>query len=175
MLLSLLNSCGWQPSDTLTLCQMQFTQIHGSAERFLPEDPKVSRLLEVWSLERGLWAGGLLACVGAAGLATAFAWWHSVMFQALDFEVSLRLVLPSVTALIGSCQMILGTFFLAVLGIRQEPRRILVYPLNGARAPAQAAQPGISQTGQTALTLEREFSREQSDMWERQAWVRGSR
>src|SRR6185437_2800077 len=122
------------------LCAL-FTQVHGSAEGFLPEDPKVSRLLEVWSLERGLWAGGLLACAGAAGLATAFVWWHGARFGALDYESSLRLVLPSVTALICSCQMILGTFFLAVLDIRQAPRPVLADPPSGARAPAPPAQP----------------------------------
>jgi hypothetical protein len=98
------------------LCAV-FTQVHGRAEGFLPEDPKVRRLLRVWSLERGLWVGGLLACAGAAGLATAFARGHSVRFGALDFDTSLRLVLPAVTALIGSCQVILGTSFLAVLSV----------------------------------------------------------
>jgi Glycosyl transferase family 2 len=154
------------------LCAV-FTQVHGSAEGFLPEDPKVGRLLAAWSLERGLWAGGLLACVGVVGLATAFARWHSVRFGGLNYDNSLRLVMPSVTALIGSCQVILSTFFLAVLGIRQAPRPIFADPPNSARAPAQAAQPGTSQPEQTRLTLERDFSREQSDVWERQAWVRG--
>ena len=112
------------------LCAL-FTQVHGNAEGFLPDDPKVGRLLAVWSLERGLWAGGLLACAGVAGLAGAFAVWHDVRFGGLDYETSLRVVMPSVTALIGSCQMILGTFFLAVLGIRQGPRPLLVNPPNG--------------------------------------------
>jgi hypothetical protein len=102
-------------------------------------------------------------------LATAFVWWHSARFGALDYESSLRLVLPSVTALICSCQTILGTFFLAVLDIRQAPRPVLADPPSGARAPAQPAQPRPSQPEQTRLTLERDFSREQSDMWERQA------
>jgi hypothetical protein len=131
------------------LCAV-FTQVHGSAEGFLPEDPKVSRLLAVWSLERGLWAGGLLASVGVAGLAAAFARWHSVRFGGLDYESSLRLVLPSVTALIASCQMILGTFFLAVLGIRQVP-------------PA----------GFVGQSLNRELSRDRDEIWERQALAGG--
>jgi hypothetical protein len=150
------------------LCAL-FTQVHGNAEGLLPDDPKVGRLLAVWSLERGLWVGGLLACVGVAGLAGAFARWHTVRFGGLDYETSLRVVMPSVTALIGSCQMILGTFFLAALGIRQAPRPVLADPPHGARAPAQATQPGTSQAEQTRLTRRGGFSREQSDMWERQA------
>ena len=127
------------------LCAL-FTQVHGNAEGFLPDDPKVGRLLAVWSLERGLWVGGLLACVGVVGLAGAFARWHNVRFGGLDYETSLRVVMPSVTALIGSCQMILGTFFLATLGIRRAPQVTLVNPHSGTRAPGTAAQPGTWQT-----------------------------
>jgi hypothetical protein len=145
------------------LCAL-FTQVHGSAEGFLPEDPKVSRLLSVWSLERGLWVGGLLASVGVAGLAGAFARWHGTRFGYLNYESSLRVVMPSVTALIGSCQMILGTFFLAVLGIRQARQPTLVGLPHGARAPAPAAHPGTLQTEQAELMLNRDFSRQQNDV-----------
>jgi hypothetical protein len=127
------------------LCAV-FTQVHGSTEGFLPEDAKVNRLLAAWSLERGLWVGGVLACLGVAGLAEAFARWHSVRFLGLDYDSSLRLVLPSVTALIASCQMILGTFFLAVLGIRQAP------------SPTFAGQ-----------SLNPDLPRGRDQVWERQA------
>src|SRR5205807_3541600 len=41
-----------------------FTQVYAGAEGFLPEEPKVQRLLEKLSLERGLIVG---AAVGVAG------------------------------------------------------------------------------------------------------------
>jgi hypothetical protein len=96
-----------------------FTHIYASAEGFLPQHAKVSRLLAACTLERGLLAGGLLASVGVVGLVTAFMQWHDARFGHLDYETALRIVMPSVTALIVSCQMIFGTFFLSILGIRR--------------------------------------------------------
>jgi len=94
-----------------------FTQVYAGAEGFLPEDARVKRLLAVWSLERGLLAGGLLAVAGIIGLAASLAQWHGARFGHLNYDNALRVVVPSVTALILSCQMILGTFFLSILGI----------------------------------------------------------
>ena len=112
--------------------------------------------------------GWRLACLlGVVGLAAAFTRWHGTGFGHLDYESSLRVVMPSVTALIASCQMILGMFFLAVLGIRHAPEPTLPDQPNGARAPAQAAQPGTWQPEQTKLTIKHDFSRGQNDMWER--------
>ena len=48
------------------------------------------------------------------------AYWHGKGFHQLNYEHSLRLMIPSVTALIVSCQVILGTFFLSILGIKQN-------------------------------------------------------
>ncbi len=119
------------------LCAL-FAQVYASTEGFLPEDPKVSRVLAVWSLERGLWIAGLLALAGLTGLVASLKQWHSTGFGHLDYESSLRLVTLSVTALVMSCQVILGTFFLAVLRIPQPTQPI---PAGGTSAPALAAQP----------------------------------
>ncbi|MFI5063119.1 MAG: glycosyltransferase family 2 protein, partial [Streptosporangiales bacterium] len=110
------------------LCAL-FTQAHGYAEGFLPDDPKLSRLLKAWKLERGLWIGSLLASAGLAGLVASLVRWHGASFGHLDYDTSLRVVVPAVTALILSCQAILGTFLLAVLGIRQTPRPALPHPV----------------------------------------------
>jgi len=124
------------------LCAL-FTQVHASAEGFLPQDPKVSRLLQAWTLERGLWLGGLLASAGIVGLAESFARWQGGGFGQLDVISSLRVLVPSVTALIVSCQMILGTFFLAVLNIRHTAPPVAPGPPDrGTRAPVGAAQLG---------------------------------
>jgi Glycosyl transferase family 2 len=96
-----------------------FTQVYASAEGFLPAHARVSKLLAVCTLERGLLAGGVLASVGVAGLLAALAQWHSARFGHLNYETTLRLVLPSVTALVVSCQMIIGTFFLSILSVRR--------------------------------------------------------
>ncbi|MDR0344977.1 MAG: glycosyltransferase family 2 protein [Nocardiopsaceae bacterium] len=96
-----------------------FTQVYASAEGFLPAVDRVRRLLRSWSLERGLLIGILLALAGIAGLIMSFVEWHGAKFGDLNYRTALRVVVPSVTALILSCQMILGTFFLSILGIRR--------------------------------------------------------
>jgi hypothetical protein len=80
-----------------------FTSVYASNEGFLPPSVRVNRLLRIWTLERGLVSGVVLGLLGR-----------------LPYDSVLRLVLPSVTALIMSCQLIFGTFFLSILGIRRS-------------------------------------------------------
>ena len=55
-------------------------------------------------------------------------YWNGQKFSHLDYEHSLRLMIPSVTALIVSCQVILGTFFLSILGIKHTRHPVTVAP-----------------------------------------------
>jgi len=96
-----------------------FTQVYASAEGFLPEDKRVRHILKTLSLERGLVAGCILAGAGIVGMVISFSYWNSARFGSLNYDHALRLVVPSATALIVSCQIILGTFFLSILGIRR--------------------------------------------------------
>jgi hypothetical protein len=116
-----------------------FTRVYAAAEGFLPAtSERMRRLLAVWSLERGLLTGCLLGLAGLAGLALSVAEWHGARFGHLNYETALRVVVPSVTALILSCQAILGTFFLSILGIRRARQPV---PAAGQPGPA-AGQPG---------------------------------
>ncbi len=96
-----------------------FTQVYAGSEGFLPEEPKVQRLLAKLSLERGLLAGAAIGIAGLGGLIYSLTYWHANKFGQLNYEHALRLTVPSVTALVLSCQVILGTFFLSILGIKQ--------------------------------------------------------
>jgi hypothetical protein len=96
-----------------------FTNVYASAEGFLPDNQRVRRVLSTLSLERGLLAGGVLAVAGIIGVVFSFFYWHGAKFGSLNYDHALRLVVPSVTALMISCQIILGTFFLSILGIRR--------------------------------------------------------
>jgi hypothetical protein len=107
-----------------------FTQVYAGAEGFLPEEPKVQRILGKLSLERGLVAGALLGAAGLAGLIFSVLYWRGQGFHGLNYEHSLRLMIPSVTALILSCQLILGTFFLSILGIRHTRHPAIGAPQN---------------------------------------------
>jgi hypothetical protein len=105
-----------------------FTQVYAGSEGFLPEEPKVQRLLGKLSLERGLVLGAAIGVAGLAGLIFSLLYWNGQRFGQLDYEHSLRLMIPSVTALIVSCQIILGTFFLSILGIRHTRHSVTVSP-----------------------------------------------
>jgi glycosyltransferase involved in cell wall biosynthesis len=105
-----------------------FTQVYAGSEGFLPEEPKVQRLLEKLSLERGLILGALIGLAGLAGLIFSLLYWNGLKFHQLNYEHSLRLMIPSVTALMVSCQVILGTFFLSILGIKHARHPALVSP-----------------------------------------------
>jgi Glycosyl transferase family 2 len=96
-----------------------FTQVYAGAEGFLPEEPKVQRLLEKLSLERGLLIGAAIGVAGLVGLIFSLTYWHANKFGQLNYEHALRLMVPSATALVLSCQLVLGTFFLSILGIKQ--------------------------------------------------------
>ena len=96
-----------------------FTQVYAGSEGFLPEEPKVQRLLGKLSLERGLLAGVAIGIAGLVGLIFSLTYWQANKFGQLNYEHALRLMVPSVTALVVSCQVILGTFFLSILGIKQ--------------------------------------------------------
>jgi Glycosyl transferase family 2 len=110
-----------------------FTSIYASNEGFLPHSAAIKRLKKVWTLERGLAVGGVLAMAGIAGLvASVVMWYTSSTFGRLPYESALRIVIPSATAFITSCQIILGTFFMSILDIRTTSHRM---------APAFTAAP----------------------------------
>ncbi len=96
-----------------------FTKIYASAEGFLPQDRWAKRVLRVWSLERGLVAGALLGLAGLIGAVVSISEWKVARFGPLHPTHSLRLMVPSATALVVSCQVVLGTFFMSILGIRR--------------------------------------------------------
>jgi hypothetical protein len=96
-----------------------FTQVYAGAEGFLPTEPRVQTLLGKLSLERGLLTGLAVGVAGLVGLIFSLTYWQGQSFGHLNYEHALRLMVPSVTALVLSCQIILGTFFLSILGIKQ--------------------------------------------------------
>ena len=64
--------------------------------------------------------GLLLLITGLAAGAYAVGIWGQASFGALDPEITLRIVAPSVTALILGLQIIFSSFFLGVLGLRRK-------------------------------------------------------
>jgi Glycosyl transferase family 2 len=122
-----------------------FTQVYAGSEGFLPEEPTAQRVLGKLSLERGLMAGGLIGLAGLAGLIFSLLYWNGRKFGQLNYEHSLRMMIPSVTALVVSCQVVLGTFFLSILGIKHHAHH------SGAVAPP-AVPDSVASGGRTPQT-----------------------
>jgi hypothetical protein len=73
----------------------------------------------LWTLERGLAAGAGLGTLGIAGAIAALLLW-TTSGHTVSHETMLRIVLPSLTAVMVSFQLVLGTFFVSILGIRRS-------------------------------------------------------
>jgi hypothetical protein len=97
-----------------------FTKVFAISEGLLPEDPRVTRVFRYVTLETGLLFGALLLLLGAAGSVAGFLGWQSHDFGALDASRSLRVVIPSLTALVLGTQTVLAAFFLSILGLRRR-------------------------------------------------------
>ncbi|MFD0901317.1 glycosyltransferase family 2 protein [Actinomadura sediminis] len=109
------------------------TKVYAMQEGFLPDDRRVKRLINWWSLERGLMVSGLLAVAGLAGLVASLLHWRVNDFGELDPRESLRIVVPAATALVMSLQALFGTAFISILGIRRRQHP----PMTDAAAEAE--------------------------------------
>ena len=96
-----------------------FTKVFGIMERFLPEDPRMNRLFETVTLEKGLvvGVGGLLA--GFVLLGVAVDEWRVAGFGDLDYAVTMRWVIPGTMLSILGVQTVLSSFFLSIMGTRR--------------------------------------------------------
>jgi glycosyltransferase involved in cell wall biosynthesis len=123
-----------------------FTKVYAAEEGFLPESPRVRKLIDIVSLEKGLVVGGLLALAGLVGLVMSLVHWQVRSFGALDPRESLRLVVPSATALIMSFQTIFASLFISILGIRRTRESSIDVAAKAAEEAAEA----ISREGTSA-------------------------
>lgn len=117
-----------------------FSKVFAVHEGLLPEDPRMSMLFRYVTLEVGLAVGALLIIAGTAGSIYAFVRWSVVSFGKLDASRTLRIVIPSLTALILGAQIVLASFFLSVLGIRRHPSDGSDPDASGPRSDTRATQ-----------------------------------
>ena len=96
------------------------TKVYAMEEGFLPHSKRVQRIIDWWTLEKGLVIGGLLAMAGLVGFVTSVIHWQGKGFGELNPRDTLRLVVPSATALVMSLQAVFATLFVSILGIRRR-------------------------------------------------------
>jgi hypothetical protein len=107
--------CGFQAVSFAVLAK-----IFAINARLLPEDPRIRRLTSLVTFEAGLAVGIALLVAGLAAGAYAVGIWGRASFGALDPVQTMRVVAPSVTAILLGIQLIFSSCFLGVLGLRRQ-------------------------------------------------------
>jgi glycosyltransferase involved in cell wall biosynthesis len=120
------------------------TKVYAMQEGFLPHDPRVKRVIDWLSLERGLVLGGLLALAGLAGLVASLLHWRVNNFGELNPRESLRIVVPAATALMMSLQAVFAALFVSILRIRRRQHPPVVDVAEEAAGVVDAAAHRVS-------------------------------
>jgi len=107
--------CGYQ-----SVLFAVITKIFAIEEGLLPRDERLDRLYPVVNLEKGLAAGALAMVAGLSLLAVSVLQWRAARFGNLDYEQTMRWVIPGVTLTALGFQTILSSFFLSILGLRRR-------------------------------------------------------
>ncbi len=97
-----------------------FTKTFAISEGLLPEDPRLTTLFRVVTLERGLLFGAGMFVGGSLLLLGAVNQWRLASFGPLDYAHTMRWVIPGVTLTALGFATILGSFFLSILHMRRR-------------------------------------------------------
>jgi len=96
------------------------TKLFAVGEGLLPTDIRLTRLLKVISLERGLLIGCLALVGGGVLLLCSLNQWRAVHFGHLDYARTMRWVVPGVTLTVLGVQTVLNCFFISILLMRRR-------------------------------------------------------
>lgn len=101
-----------------------FTKVFAIAEGLLPDDPKLTRLLKFFTLEKGLVASMGIFVIGTALLARAAWLWGKIHFAELpSMEENLRRLIPATTLVVIGIQGVFSSFFMSALGLKTKARK----------------------------------------------------
>jgi len=109
-----------------------FTKTFAISEGLLPEDPRIGRFLERMNLERALAAGLAMLLAGVALLIVSVFQWREAGFGWLNYNNTMRWVIPGSALCTLGFQTVLGSFFVSILGLRRYPK------------PAREGQEGLA-------------------------------
>ena len=97
-----------------------FSKTFAISEGLMPEDPKLARFGEIMYLERGLILGVIGILLGLGLLLAAILQWWQADFGPLDYERTMRFVIPGSTLTAIGFQTVLSSFFASILGMRRR-------------------------------------------------------
>jgi len=97
-----------------------FTRIYAIQQGFLPQNSTLSRLYNFITLEAGLVIGILITLGGLGGSVYSLYLWDQQDFGQLNYPSILRVVIPSVIAIMIGLQTVFSSFFLSFLGLNKK-------------------------------------------------------
>ncbi|WP_207479383.1 glycosyltransferase family 2 protein [Arenibaculum pallidiluteum] len=106
-----------------TLLGLQFIVFFLLAKQFainhdlLPLGETFDAYRRAFTLERALMLGGVVVLAGAGGTFAAIATWGMGGFGDLNYQMFMRGLVPSLTALLAGCQIAIGAFLAAILDL----------------------------------------------------------
>lgn len=96
------------------------TEVYSVTARIVPNNGRMRRLFHPRRLEAGVAIGFLLQFLGVAGSIGAVLWWKSLGFGPLNYEITLRMVIPCSLLMTIGYQTVLAGFFLGVLQLGEN-------------------------------------------------------
>jgi Glycosyl transferase family 2 len=98
-----------------------FTRLFAAQDGLLPESPRFERRIRRFTLERGLLVGLGLIVAGIVGSVYAIGAWEQKSFGHLNYPHTMRIVIPSALGIALGFQVIVSSFFFAIVGLRSRP------------------------------------------------------
>jgi hypothetical protein len=100
-----------------------YTKVFAIAEGLLPEDRKFSNVFKLFTLEKGIVLGLAVMCLGAGLLLRDFLVWRGTGYGPLPYDENMRRLILAVTLIVGGIQIVFGSFFMSVLGLKTASRQ----------------------------------------------------
>ncbi len=103
-----------------------FARFYSGLNGILPYDEKFDRMLRRLTLEKLLAISVLLGLAGGAGFLLTVVEWYRIGFAPLDYQVTMRRLIPSLTLISFAVQGVFNGFMLFILFLktRRPPPRI---------------------------------------------------
>jgi glycosyltransferase involved in cell wall biosynthesis len=101
-----------------------FVKVFAIAEGLLPDDPKLTRVFKIFTLEKGIVLGLLVLLAGIILLARSVWIWKQADYGILpSVEENLRRLIPAATLVVLGIQTIFSSFFMSALGLKTATRK----------------------------------------------------
>jgi uncharacterized membrane protein YidH (DUF202 family) len=97
-----------------------FTKVFAVSEGLLPPNKTLLKIQKAVTLEWGMALGLFLAAIGILLFGGALRNWQLVGFQALSLSENLHRIIPASTLIVSGTQILFGSFFIGVLGLKSR-------------------------------------------------------